>query len=70
MGVVSPVFPVCNFVPVSYIGDLSATVVQLLTGGGTVRAGANGGQQILQQGHQSKTVNCVYNWGPTTLVIF
>lgn len=44
MGVIIPSFPVQNFGPVSYVGDLTAVNVWLLTGSEVTSPQANGGR--------------------------
>lgn len=62
MGVVNPAFPVQNFVPVPYAGSLTAVNVWLLSQPNSIAGVANGGQQILQAGHQSQVINTIFPW--------
>jgi hypothetical protein len=57
-----PSFPVQNFVPVPYADTLTAVNVMLGTTAGVRQPAANGGVQILSQGHQSQVINTVFDW--------
>jgi hypothetical protein len=59
---VSLVFPFENFAAVSFVGPMTAINVALVTVKPSVSAVANGGQQIMSPGHQSKVVNLVFDF--------
>lgn len=62
MSAVTPFFPVGNFVPVAYRGNLTAAPCDLGSTGGLNKALPNGGTQVLNAGHQSYAVQTNYEW--------
>lgn len=57
-----PSFPVSNFVPIAYVGPLTAVNVWLLTSGASSVQAANGAMQQVSAGHQSKVVPLNFQW--------